>query len=108
MSAKCPRDIAKQQVTTSKSEQINPQLTGPNPRSERVRHHFPHLWCAAPPGAQEELVEAEPERFFRRPYVGGRGWLGLRLDVDPDWDEIGELCEDAFRQIAPRRLVALL
>src|SRR5256885_2316612 len=45
-------------------------------------HHqddFPHLWCAAAPGAQEELVQAEPLRFFRPPYVGGRGWLGVRL-----------------------------
>ena len=75
-------------------------------------HHtnfdFPHLWCAAPPGAQAELVETEPERFFRPPYVGGRGWLGVRLDVDVDWDEITELCEDAYRVIAPKRLVAVL
>jgi hypothetical protein len=44
-------------------------------------HHdddFPHLWCAAPPGAQEALVEAEPDRFFRPPYVGHRGWLAVR------------------------------
>jgi hypothetical protein len=74
-------------------------------------HHandFPHLWCAAPPGVQEEMVAAEPERFFRPPYVGGRGWLGVRLDVDVDWDEIAELCEDAYRVTAPPRLVALL
>ncbi len=71
-------------------------------------HHgddFPHLWCAAAPGAQEELVEAEPHRFFRPPYVGGRGWLGVRLDVNVDWKEIGELCEDAYRHVAPKRLV---
>ena len=74
-------------------------------------HHgneFAHLWCAAPPGAQEELVEAEPSRFFRPPYVGGRGWLGVRLDCGVDWDEIAEVCEEAYRVIAPKRLVALL
>ena len=74
-------------------------------------HHdddFPHLWCAAPPGAQEELVAASPGRFFRPPYVGGRGWLGVRLDGDVDWDEIAELCEDAYRIVAPKRLVARL
>lgn len=68
-------------------------------------HHnddFPHLWCAAPPGAQEALVAAEPARFFRPPYVGGRGWLGVRLDGDVDWDEIGELCEDAYRVVTDR------
>jgi len=40
-------------------------------------HHFPHLWCAAPVGAQEGLVTSAPNRFFRPPYVGARGWLGV-------------------------------
>ncbi|MET0415147.1 MAG: MmcQ/YjbR family DNA-binding protein [Actinoplanes sp.] len=70
-------------------------------------HHdneFPHLWCAAPPGVQEELIETEPERFFRPPYVGHRGWLGVRLDREPDWDEIAEVCTDAYLVIAPKSL----
>jgi hypothetical protein len=74
-------------------------------------HHsdaFPHLWCAAPPGAQEALVGAEPGRFFRPPYVGHRGWIGVRLDVDVDWDEIAAICEDAYRTVAPAKLVARL
>ena len=74
-------------------------------------HHesqFPHLWCAAPPGAQAELIETEPDRFFRPPYVGGRGWLGVRLDRDVDWDEIAAVCEVAYRTVAPERLVATL
>ena len=74
-------------------------------------HHDDRLafWCAAPPGAQEELVAAEPERFFRPPYVGGRGWLGVYLDVpDVDWTEIAEIVTDAYRQVAPKRLVARL
>jgi hypothetical protein len=66
------------------------------------------LWCAAPPGLQAELVEQEPERFFRPPYVGHRGWIGVRLDRDPDWDEIAAICEDAYRQVAPKTLVARL
>jgi hypothetical protein len=70
--------------------------------------HHPHLWCAAPPGAQQELIAADPGRFFRPPYVGHRGWLGVRLDRDPDWAEIAELCEDAFRVVAPKTLVARL
>jgi hypothetical protein len=53
-------------------------------------------------------VETEPERFFRPPYVGGRGWLGVRLDVEVDWDEIAGICEEAYRVIAPRKLVAEL
>jgi hypothetical protein len=66
------------------------------------------IWCAAPPGVQEQLVEQEPERFFRPPYVGHRGWLGVQLDVDPDWEEMTEICADAYRQVAPRSLVAEL
>jgi hypothetical protein len=71
-------------------------------------HHdddFPHLWCAAPPGAQQELVAASPETFFRPPYVGGRGWLGVRLDGAVDWAEVAELCQDAYRVVAPKRLI---
>jgi hypothetical protein len=74
-------------------------------------HHaddFPHLWCAGAPGAQHELTTSDPGRFFRPPYVGGRGWIGVRLDREVDWAEIAELCQDAYRVIAPARLVALL
>lgn len=71
-------------------------------------HQFPHLWCAAPPGAQAELVEAEPDRFFRPPYVGGRGWLGVRLDGSVDWDEVAHVSRDAYRVVAPKRLVHAL
>jgi hypothetical protein len=72
-------------------------------------HGFPHLWCAAPPGAQAELTAAEPGRFFRPPYVGGRGWVGVRLDAaGTSWAEIAELCQDAYRAVAPARLVAEL
>ena len=74
-------------------------------------HHsdeFPHLWCAAPPGAQAELVESEPDRFFRPPYVGGRGWIGVRMDGEVDWGEIAEICKDAYLAVAPKRLAALV
>lgn len=71
-------------------------------------HRFPQLWCAAPPGAQDELSTTEPERFFRPPYVGTRGWLGVRLDGDVEWREVGAMCEEAYRTVAPARLVALL
>jgi hypothetical protein len=72
------------------------------------QHDFAHLVCAAPPGAQEELIAADPTRFFRPPYVGGRGWLGVRLDGEVDWAELAELCEDAYRATAPRTLVRQL
>jgi hypothetical protein len=67
------------------------------------------FWCAAPPGAQEVLIAARPERFFRPPYVGGRGWLDVYLDVLPiDWDEVAAVVADAYRCIAPAKLVAAL
>jgi hypothetical protein len=77
---------------------------------ERGHHdnQFPHLWCAAPPGTQQELIAAEPELIFRPPYVGGRGWLGVRLDGGVDWAEIAELCQDAYRTVAPASLVKRL
>jgi predicted DNA-binding protein (MmcQ/YjbR family) len=73
-------------------------------------HHDDRLafWCAAPPGAQEVLAGSAPERFFVPPYVGPRGWLGVRLDLTVDWDEIADLVAEAYRQVAPRRLVAQL
>jgi hypothetical protein len=73
-------------------------------------HHDDRLsfWCAAPAGAQEALVASDPERFFVPPYVGGRGWLGVYLDVPADWDEIADLVADAYRMVAPKRLLAEL
>jgi hypothetical protein len=71
-------------------------------------HTFPHLWCAGLPGAQAALTASAPDRFFRPPYVGHRGWIGVRLDGDVDWDEVAALCEDAYRAVAPATLVAIL
>jgi hypothetical protein len=64
------------------------------------------IWCAAPPGHQELLVQAGPERFFRPPYVGHRGWLGVMLHGKVDWDEVAGIVEDAFATVAPRNLLA--
>jgi hypothetical protein len=66
------------------------------------------IWCAAPPGLQGTLVDEEPARFFVPPYVGHRGWLGVRLDIDPDWEELAGIVEDAYRHVAPKTLVARL
>ncbi len=67
------------------------------------------IWCAAPDGIQQLLVEADPEKFFVPPYVGHRGWLGLRLDrsLDDglDWDELAGIAEEAYAEIAPPKLV---
>ena len=70
-------------------------------------HHgvtFPQLWCAAPPGVQDELLLTDAGRFFRPPYLGARGWIGVRLDTDVDWDEVAAICADGYRCVAPKRL----
>lgn len=66
------------------------------------------LWVAAPAGIQAEMVDLEPNRFFVPPYVGGRGWIGVRLDRSPDWVEVAEIVEDAFRTVATKRLLVQL
>ncbi|WP_157252581.1 MmcQ/YjbR family DNA-binding protein [Nonomuraea typhae] len=73
-------------------------------------HHDDRLgfWCAAPPGVQQELVAEDPGRFFRPPYVGHRGWLGVYLDVEVDWAEVAEIVTDAYRVVAPKSLVQRL
>jgi hypothetical protein len=81
-----------------------PSSSSPPASSSRLA-----FWCAAPPGVQEALVGSDPRRFFRPPYVGGRGWLGVYLDVpEVDWEEIAEVVTDAYCQVAPKRLVAAL
>jgi hypothetical protein len=66
------------------------------------------IWCPAFPGVQEELVGQEPDRFFRPPYVGPSGWLGVRLDRDVDWSEVRAILLDSYRKVAPKTLVKQL
>jgi len=70
------------------------------------------LWFPARPGAQKEMVRAEPGRFFK-PQASAAGgfkdWLGVFLDTGQiDWKEIAALLEEAFRSVAPKSLVAEL
>jgi hypothetical protein len=64
------------------------------------------IWCAAPAGAQELLVNAAPEHYFVPPYVAHLGWIGLRLDRDVDWDEVADVIDEAWGTRAPRTLTA--
>jgi hypothetical protein len=70
-------------------------------------HGAEHLavWLPAPLGAQELLVKSDPDRFFVPPYVGGRGWVGVRIDRRPDWRVVTALVRDAHAKVeadAPR------
>jgi hypothetical protein len=69
-------------------------------------HGADHLavWLPAPLGEQEAMIFMDPEQFFRPPYVGPRGWVGVRIDRQPDWALVARLVEQAYRQVAPPRL----
>ena len=73
-------------------------------------HGAVHLsvWLPQPLGAQEALIDSDPERFFRPPYVGPSGWVGMVLDTHPDWRMVADLVTTAYRHVATRKLVARL
>jgi hypothetical protein len=59
----------------------------------------------APPGVQEMLVEADPDRFWVPAFVGRHGWVGIRLDLEePDWDEIADFVRQAWLMTAPKKV----
>jgi hypothetical protein len=66
------------------------------------------VWVKASFLEQEARVEADPDTYFVPPYVGPRGWVGMRLDIDPDWDEVATLLELGYRMVAPKRAIAEL
>lgn len=61
-------------------------------------------WCKAPPGSQMVLIGADPDRYFSPPYVGPKGWIGIRLANDPDWREVEVLLIRSYCLIAPKQL----
>src|SRR5215510_11022685 len=67
-------------------------------------HGSPHLsvWLPQPMDVQETLVGIDPERFFRPPYVGPSGWVGIVLDTQPDWSMVEGLVRDAFIHVATK------
>lgn len=60
-------------------------------------------WCKAPPGVQGTLVASDPRRFFVPPYFGPRGWVGVRLDLDPDWGAVEACMVDAHAMVVSKR-----
>jgi hypothetical protein len=68
----------------------------------------PAVWCKATPTDQDLLVHSEPDRYFVPPYVGPKGWVGIRLDGAPDWRTVADILHEAYRLIAPKGLLARL
>ncbi|HET7738237.1 MAG TPA: MmcQ/YjbR family DNA-binding protein [Tepidiformaceae bacterium] len=59
----------------------------------------------AAPGAQEILVDSDPDRFWVPAFVGRHGWIGIRLDLEePDWDEVATFVRDAWLLAAPKKV----
>ncbi len=66
------------------------------------------IWCAAAPGAQDALTTSDATHYFVPPYVGYRGWLGVRVDLDLPLADLEDVIEEAYRAVAPKRLLTLL
>jgi len=66
------------------------------------------MWCNAGPGAQDVLLGSLDESFFKPPYVGDRGWIGMYLDGNANWGHVAAIVEDAYRTTAPKKLLSVL
>jgi hypothetical protein len=66
------------------------------------------VWVPLPLGAQEALIDADPARYFKPPYVGPSGWVGVRLTPRPDWAAVKGLVRDGFLHVASAKLAARL
>jgi len=79
--------------------------------ADASNHHGkgrPAVWLKAAPGDQESMVAAAPDCFFRPPYLGPKGWVGIWLDGVVDWSDVEEFVRDSYRLVAPKRLAAQL
>ena len=65
--------------------------------------------CKSNLNEQRRLVRSDAETFFVPAYLGPKGWIGIRLDLeDVDWETLTELSRRAFQATAPRRLGSLI
>jgi hypothetical protein len=66
------------------------------------------ICCKMGLGENEEIVGADPKRFYLPAYIAHRGWVALRLDLGPiDWDEVAQLVAGSYSLVAPKKLVKL-
>ena len=64
------------------------------------------VWIKAGKENQVLMIRAQPHKYFKPPYVGPSGWVGVYLDKSPDWDEVSALLRDGWKLTAPKRLVS--
>jgi len=74
--------------------------------TDNNHHQSGHVavWVKAPPMVQEILVKSDGQRFFVPPYMGPKGWVGVRLDYKVKWDEVAGILKDGYLMSAPKRL----
>lgn len=67
------------------------------------RHHDNRVacWVASDHAVQQANLQKDPLRYFRPPYVGVKGWIGIYLDVDVDWEEAAALIREGYEQVKP-------
>jgi predicted DNA-binding protein (MmcQ/YjbR family) len=79
--------------------------------ADASNHHGggrPAVWCKAAPGNQELMIGLAPRRFFKPPYVGPSGWIGIWLDGKVDWAEVADLLRDSYLLVAPKKIAQQL
>jgi predicted DNA-binding protein (MmcQ/YjbR family) len=64
------------------------------------------VWLKAAKEFQEMIVGADPRSYFVPPYVGHKGWIGIRLDGRPDWQAVAQMIAQSYRLVAPKRLAS--
>ncbi|HMI58532.1 MAG TPA: MmcQ/YjbR family DNA-binding protein [Gemmatimonadaceae bacterium] len=68
----------------------------------------PCVWVKSTHLIQDMLIHEDADRYFAPPYVGPKGWVGIRLDKRPNWATIDDLLRDAYLLTAPKRIAAKL
>jgi len=74
--------------------------------TDNNHHNSGHVavWVKAPPMVQEILVKSDSRRFFVPPYMGPKGWVGVRLDRQVNWGEVAGILKDGYLMSAPKKL----
>jgi predicted DNA-binding protein (MmcQ/YjbR family) len=62
------------------------------------------VWVKAPAMVQEILVNSDPKRFFVPPYMGKKGWVGVRIDYKVKWDQTAAILKDGYLMSVPKKL----
>lgn len=75
-----------------------PEGAGPEDRAA--------AWVKSDPVNQDLLIQTDAARFFKPPYVGPKGWIGVYLDDTTDWDQLADLLWDAWRRSVTKTLAA--